>query len=421
MSTMASVETLLRASMGLDARSIGFAAIGRAVHQRLAATDVPDVAAYWDRLRCSAVELQELIETVVVSETWFFRDQQAFATLASTAVEEWLPSRPERILRLLSLPSSTGEEPYSMAMALLDAGIPANRFRIDAVDISERVLARARHGTYGRNSFRTTDLGFRDRHFDLTDGGHRVSDRVREQVSFQPGNLFAATFLPGVEIYDVIFCRNLLIYFDRPTQVAAIAVLDRLLVRDGLLFVAPCETGLLLARGFLCTKTSLAFALRKRTAADRAPKPKPARPAPTPPALHVPNVPPPVARVREPARSPIAATPPVAPSTGAGPAMLEEASLLANQGQFDAAAVRCEEYLRQHRPSAEAFCLLGLVNDARGNLSEAADCYRKAIYLDPRHQEALMHLTLLMEQQGRKSDAQLLRARSRRLERMSAT
>ncbi len=100
--------------------------------------------AYWERVRGSRAELQALIEAVVVPETWFFRDREAFAALARLAREEWLPSAPQTgCCRLLSLPCSTGEEPYSMAMALLDAGVPADRFRIDAVDISAAALAQA--------------------------------------------------------------------------------------------------------------------------------------------------------------------------------------------------------------------------------------------------------------------------------------
>ena len=162
-------------------------------------------------------------------ETWFFRDREAFAALALTVYEDWLGAHPEDHLRLLSLPSSTGEEPYSMAMALLDAGFPANRFRVDAVDISARALARAGHAVYGKNSFRGNELGFRDRHFEATAHGYRLSDAVRRQVQFQQGNLLAAGFLPGVESYDVIFCRNVLIYFDRAAQDRALTVLVRLL------------------------------------------------------------------------------------------------------------------------------------------------------------------------------------------------
>ena len=102
---------------------------------------------------------------MVVTETWFFREKQPFAALVRLVIEEWLPAHPTGRLRLLSVPCSSGEEPYSMAMALMDAGFPAARFEISAVDISARALAFAQRAIYGRNSFRGADLDFRTRHF----------------------------------------------------------------------------------------------------------------------------------------------------------------------------------------------------------------------------------------------------------------
>jgi hypothetical protein len=104
-------------------------------------------------------------------------------------------------------------------------------------------------------------LGFRDRHFESKAHGYHVAEAVRWQVHFEQGNLLAPGFQPEAEIYDVIFCRNLLIYFDRATQDRAIKVLERLLTK-GFLFVGPSETGLLLSHDFVSAKVSLAFAFR---------------------------------------------------------------------------------------------------------------------------------------------------------------
>jgi chemotaxis protein methyltransferase WspC len=133
-----------------------------------------------------------------------------------------------------------------MAIALLDAGLPANRFRIDGVDISARVLALGERAQYGVNSFRGHELAFRDRHFRPAGPGRwQLSDEARARVRLQQGNLFAPDFLPGRALYDYIFCRNVLIYFDPPTQARAVQVLLRLLAPGGCLFVGPSETGLL--------------------------------------------------------------------------------------------------------------------------------------------------------------------------------
>src|SRR5688572_2476123 len=261
--------------MGLNVASIGSSAVERAVQERLAACNLVDPRDYWKRVQEAAAELQELIEAVVVPETWFFRGRESLAALARLAREEWL-RRPDGVLSLLSLPCSTGEEPYSMAMALLDVSIPADRFRIDAVDISTRVLTQAGRAVYGRNSFRGHELEFRGRHFEATADGYRLSETVRRQVCFQQGNLFAAGLLPGVERYDVIFCRNVLIYFDRATQDRAIAVLSRLLKPNGVLFVAPAEPGLPSSHDFVSTNLPLAFAFRRSDGVRPVPKRVPA-------------------------------------------------------------------------------------------------------------------------------------------------
>jgi chemotaxis protein methyltransferase WspC len=92
---------------------------------------------------------------------------------------------------------------------------------------------------------------------------------------------------------------------------------------------------------------------------------------------------------------------------------------LADQGLLVEAASCCEAHLQQHGPSAKAFYLLGLVRDAAGNPTDASNCYRKALYLDPAHHETLVHFAFLVEQQGNSAAAQVLRNRARRVEQLS--
>jgi chemotaxis protein methyltransferase WspC len=397
----ADFETLLKQAIGLDAASIGHSAVERAVQARLSACRLHDEDGYLEMVRSSATELQALIEAVVVSETWFFRDREAFIALARIASEEWLRSHAEGTLRLLSLPCSSGEEPYSMAMALLDAGLPAQRCRIDAIDVSAHVLALARHAIYGRNSFRGADLEFRDRFFEAVDRGYRLADAVRRQVHFRQGNLFAEEFAADAEPYDFIFCRNLLIYFDRVTQDRAVESLGRLLGAKGVLFVGPSETGLLLDHDFVPIRLPLAFAFRKRDAVTKPHAHAPARRMPAPKAA-------PVERAAARAKPEPAIRAKVAPT-------LTGATRLADEGRLVEAAKACEEHLRQHGSSAPAFYLLGVIRAAAGNLAEAEHFYRKALYLDREHAEALAHLALLLDKQGDAAGALVLRGRLSRL------
>lgn len=405
-------EQLLKQTMGLDAASIGSASVERAVQERMSACGLADARSYWDRLSGSGTELQELIEAVVVPETWFFRDPASFVALARLLRDERSPRQAQGVLRLLSVPCSTGEEPYSMAMALLDAGFPASALRIDAVDISHRALARAQGAVYGRNSFRGGDLAFRDRHFVATAGGHSPADAVQRLVKFRHGNLLDG-LVAEAELYDVIFCRNVLIYFDRVTQDRAIAVLGRLLTPCGWLFVGPSETALLSDHGFVSAKLPLAFAFRKGPAPGGGTTLR-ATPAPSRPI----RAPAPAAAAPRPARprvAPPAATPRTAARAEAATG-IDRARRLADQGHLAEAAALCEAHLRERGPTAEAYNLLGLVRDASGKTDDAADQYRKALYLEPNHHEALVHLALLLQKQGDAAGAQRLQRRASRLQ-----
>ncbi len=415
--SLAEFESLLLQTMGLDATSIGSINLERAVRERQSSCRLEDRQAYLERVRSCESELQELVEAIVVPETWFFRDGNAFAALRRIVQQEWLRLPAGSVLRLLSLPCASGEEPYSMAMVLLDAGIPNDRFVIDAADISARILARAEVGVYGKNSFRGKELSFRERYFTPVAEGCRVVDTVRRSVRFQQGNLLAPGFLPGAAGYDIIFCRNLLIYLESAMQQRAIAVLERLLVETGRLFVAAAETGLLLRSGFVSAKVGESFTFCKaetkvetiETGAAAAPARR-VKPGPAPviaPTARQPMVRPAVSMTPPPVVP--AAPPTVSPAPGLG-----EAERLADQGRLAEAAVLCERFLQTHGPNAEAFHLLGLVRDADGKQEQAAECYRKALYLDPCHHEALVHLACLLEKQGDGAAARRLRERAGR-------
>lgn len=412
----AAVEGILKQAMGLDAVSIGSAAIEHAAQTRMAACNVDDMPAYLELVRTSPSELQALIEAVVVPETWFFRDREAFSALARMATEEWLPSHTDGVMHLLSLPCASGEEPYSMAMALLGAGFPGSRFQIDAMDISARALTHARRAIYGKNAFRGEPLDFRDRYFSASAQGHHLGDAVRQQVLFHQANLLAPDFLPGEERYDMIFCRNLLIYFDRATQDKAVRVLQRLLKAKGTLFIGPSETGLMLSHDFVSAKLPLAFAFRKIDAAARSAPRVPAAPRP---ASRSPNRPlPAVARALPHKRGQGSSQAMGAPRPGALQAPLvkpdgelAEACALADQGRLAEAMTCCEEQMRRHGPSAQGFYLLGLIRDVGGHTPEAAQHYRKALYLDPNHLDSLSHLAFLLEKQGDAKGARVLRDR----------
>jgi chemotaxis protein methyltransferase WspC len=414
MTTIAEFANLLNKTMGLSTGTVGLSVIESAVKTRVAACRSKDLQEYWEHVHACAAELQELIDEVIVPETWFFRDREAFAAMAHEVCSNWLPLHPLGQLRLLSLPCATGEEPYSMAMALLAAGVPGDRFRIDAIDISPRLLKRARAAVYGKNSFRGKNLEFRDRFFEPVGSEFRVADAVCAQVHFHHGNLLDPGFASDTSAYDCIFCRNVLIYFDRATQDRAVQVLTRLLKADGFLFAGSSEGGLMLSNALVSAKLALAFAFRHKAHAAPGPDALAAR-LPKPGRATVRGFPGlsarPVARRMAPSRPAPAIVPPAGTQTD-----LDEIFKFANQGRLGEALQRGEEFLRTCGPSVQAYHLMGLVHDATGMHQEAERYYRKALYLDPDHHEALVHLAFLLEQQGDAAGAQRLHRRAKRVD-----
>ena len=147
-------------------------------------------------------------------------------------------------------------------MALLDAETDPASFTIDAIDLSTRAIEQARLGCYGRNAFRGTATEFRARHFTPTRDGWLLDERVRACVQFSQSNLVEPAVDTGIRC-DFVFCRNVLIYFDRDAQDRVIRSLDARLADDGMLFVGPAETGVAMRHGMRSARVPLAFAFHR--------------------------------------------------------------------------------------------------------------------------------------------------------------
>lgn len=399
----------LQERIGLDVESVGAPMIERALRQRCVALQATDLDDYWLRLQQSTAEQQALIEAVIVPETWFFRYPESFTALVELAHKRVAELAGARPLRILSLPCSTGEEPYSIAMALLDGGVAAQAFSVDGIDISPNSVAKAEQALYGRNSFRGSELAFRERHFSEAAEAHQLDERVRRQVSLKVGNVLDPALKARDGQYDFVFCRNLLIYFDVPTQQRVFEVLKQLTHAQGVLFIGPAEGSLLARLGMRPLGIAQSFAYVRQADPVPAP-PSKALPAMRPLAPPLPKV---VTLPQRPARPLMA--PPVAAEPRENEAQLLAAiARHANAGDSQQARSDCERYLRQFEPKAQVYYWLGLLSDTEGDATQAITHYRKALYLQPQHPEALMHLAALLASQGDEAGARRLQERAAR-------
>ena len=459
----ASAEELLRRWIGLDPHSIGEAAIRRAVRLRMLSLGLDDVGAFMRLVESDRAERDRLVEEVVVAESWFFRDPQVYDHLRRFVSPRAEAAKAGNPLRILSAPCAAGEEPYSIAMTLLESGLPPEAFRIDAVDVSHVALTRAHAARYSPNAFRNADGAFRERWFRMEGGSAVLDEKVRGCVRFAWGNVLEESFVTeaiesGRAPYDVVFCRNLLIYLTPVARAAVERSIDRLLKPEGVVVLGAAEPAILRERWIADTGGST-FTLRRTTGNDpkawsktsplrsqnripggmkkpsaQAPGSSVAAPPAPPPQRRDPVTGSPASKEGSPTTPP---PPPAAPSLEAPPIpdaagadgvtllqlpqVLEQVNSLANARRFSEAIALCEAQQRLIGPSAELYFLAGIVHQACGALPSAEDCFQKTLYLDAGHEDALLALSLIATQRGDLELADQYRRSARRvLERKGA-
>lgn len=238
---------LVETKMGLKSQLISLLIWQDNIKERMDACHLLTYEEYEKYLKTSSKEMQALIEIMVNSETWFFREQGAFDYL-TYLIKRGKIQTP--YLKVLSLACSTGEEPYSIVMTLFDAGLSEQAFRVDATDISSQALNKAKAGLYQENAFRKLNLHLRDRYFDLTNSGYAIHNKIKKQVLFYECNILEEKGLFQSQSYHVIFCRNLLIYLHQNAQIELLKHMKDLLVPKGILIVGSAETKIVRALGF---------------------------------------------------------------------------------------------------------------------------------------------------------------------------
>jgi len=423
---MEEIELLLTKTLGLNVASVGSSLVIRSVQQRMTTRGIGTMQEYLTLLQHpDRRELHELIERIVISETWFFRNHEALNTLVRLMTTEWQVMQRGHVRRILSIPCATGEEPYSIAIALAEANLSHSEVKIDAIDVSRHALARAERAVYGRNSFRGDASRICQKYSRPVTGGVELIPEIRQWVRFSHGNL-VSNFRPPETAYDVIFCRNLLIYLDRPSQERALTTLHGLLTPSGYLFLGPAEATLAAEFGFQTTEHEMAFVCQKSPQGpSRTERPRivtrlaPSSKRPEQPVIKAPRVPsisrgvPPVTR-----RTPIR---PLKIVTDDAPADASQTDLdtirrLADAGRVTEAMDRCEAHTKAHGPTADVLYLLGILYDTKGATELATKSYRKALFLDPNHEDASAQLAIHAQRTGDTAGAERLRARIQRIQ-----
>ncbi|MCZ2341564.1 MAG: hypothetical protein LC104_07175 [Bacteroidales bacterium] len=415
MTAHARILEYLTRRIGLDPDSLGASTIAEAIQERMRIVEKPEPNSYREYLETEPAELQKLAERIVVSETWFFRGPGLFDYLART-IRDAVHADPKRIVRVLSIPCSTGEEPYSLAMALQELQVPPNRHVLVGVDLSTQAITTAQRGVYREFAFRQILPAIRARYFRNQETTWTISDAIKSRVQFHTGNLLDPHGISNLgSPFDIVLCRNLLIYFTAETRRQALNQIERLLLPEGLLAVGSAEPSALSGRPFLTVGTGELFLFRYSPSTQPSGVPprfsEPRRSQGS--VILAPVLPRQVTPVAVPLPTPRTAPIPVVGNPVTEPS-LDEARLLADAGQLSAAETLCQAVLAR-TPTAQGYALLGVICHARGRLEEATEALRRALYLEPHHREALIHALTVALAAGQTAQAENLRARLRKL------
>lgn len=421
------IENILKEKTGLSTDCIGKKKIDADVAWRMHECNLTDISAYEALLDRSSDEMDRLIETVTVPETWFFRMKDSFEYLENFIKNEWMAKVRNRKIRILSIPCATGEEAYSIALTLLRCGLATGNFTIDAADINSVCVQRALKGVYTMNSFRGQHPDFIEKHFTGTGNSFEIKKELKDTVNFFQKNIFDLQYQGPETKYDIIFCRNMLIYMDTETQRKAVDILSSFLISDGLLFIGHSEAGILFGTPFKAVKASGAFAFRR---CDEKAVPPPILPE------HQAKYPAPEKTLTE-GTIIIQSPKPVEPSYPRSDVkaktlhteekeihseqtdLLQKAEGFANAGELKKAEEICKEYISVNKLDAKAHFLMGMMLMSSKRYTGAEAFFHKALYIKPDYYEALMGLSAVKEHNGNLQDAKSFRERANRAKRAS--
>jgi len=390
-------------------------ALGRAAGD-LGCADAAECAEWILSRSLTRPQVQVLASHLTVGETYFFRDRKIFDALSNTVLPELIRARRacDRRLRIWSAACCTGEEPYSLAI-LLSQILPDSedwRVTILATDINERFLQKAAAGVYGAWSFRETPPEFKERYFRRTpEGDYAILPEIKQRVTFAHLNLVEDVYpslATDTNAMDIIFCRNVLMYFTVPQVRKAIGNLRRSLLDDGWLVVSPSETSQALFSQFATVNLPGVILYRKSTV---KPSVEPAWVSPPrseprefiAPAVEVSGALLPEPPVKEPAPAPPSA-PHVAaqfyekgdyaaaaetllanfPPQATSPTYSLLTRALANQGRLSEALAWCDRWIGEDKLDAAGHYLRAVILQELGDRDQARLALQRAVYLQPR-------------------------------------
>jgi chemotaxis protein methyltransferase CheR len=271
------IRDLVSAHAGISFGDEALPIVERRLRERVDALGLTSFGEYYRFLRLSMggeAELGEALDLLTNNETYFFREDYQLRALRDEVLPEIAQSKVQKSLSVWSAGCSTGEEAYTLAIVIAQSGLFDEwQVRVYGSDISRRCVAAARRGVYGPSSFRTTPAETRRSCFVEQPDGTHVTDAIRGRCHFGHLNLMDTERVRLIGRVDVVFCRNVLIYFDQRSRRRVIDMLYERLLPGGLLFLGHSESLLNVSTAFELVHLSEDLVYRKPALYDATEQP----------------------------------------------------------------------------------------------------------------------------------------------------
>lgn len=414
MTTLSDAIRKLADAAGLDEHVVSDVQIMSAIRYRMRASQHLEATDYDRWASAIQTEKAELFEDLLVRESWFFRDKAPFDALRAQIESASVPKPGNTLFKVLSAPCANGEEPYSLAIALYEAGMDGSAFQIDAVDISQRGLEHARAGCYKQSALREVPPAIVQRYFsERNNNAFAVCSALKDVSVFHHANLMNLPSSIRTQRYNAIYCRNALIYLNEPARDHVIRALSEILLPGGLLVVGHAESALVPRDRFVSFGKPGSFAFRKEAPQAtnvRSPRLR----APGERRFTRPRV---TVGKSKPGSQEVIPASQVAADQRAHSAkegtqdLLMAARNKADAGDYAASQADLLAVLQISPTTPEAHHLLGLVYAAQNQFLLARQSFERALYLEPDFAPSIEHLSLLFESQGAETKAKRLRRR----------
>ncbi|MBF0553078.1 MAG: tetratricopeptide repeat protein [Nitrospirae bacterium] len=426
--SMSYIQEFISAHTGL---SVGDKDLKSTVVSRMKGLGFSDVDEYCRFLETespeSKDEWKQLCQIITTGESFFFRDKGQFHLIRNTILKELIEAnRDRRTLRIWSAGCSTGEEPYSLAITIVESFPDVTLWNVTIIgtDINEDAIERARRGLYGDWSFRMVDPDIISKYFKRRKGMYELDERVRRMVVFRQGNLIKDSYpdaAAGICDIDFIICRNVFIYFQPENIALALGKLSQTLSKGGYLITGHAELQSVKLQGLLPITYPHSIIYRRladSSGQEHRPQPqqvifKPAKQISIINVQRNVKISSPVSVRQKTVNTKAAATVPKAAAKSKakdvrvlqGEGLYAEAQALYKEGKYPLAIEKAAKFLMDNPRHYDAHVLLSRAYANTGDLKRASDVCTNAIGIDSLRPEPYYMLAHIAEEQGKTEQA----------------